>query len=112
MKKINLLFTTLFTLPSVALAQINIAQPETAKRFSSLGDIIESAFNIIIVISGIIFMIMLLVGGLQYLTSAGVEDSAVKARKLILNAVIGLVIVTTAWAAGNYVLRILGIGIS
>jgi hypothetical protein len=49
-------------------------------------------------------MILLLIGGLQYMTSAGNEEASAKAKRLILEAIIGLVIVLAAWAAGNWII--------
>lgn len=112
LKKVTPIIATILGLPGLASAQLNIKTPNSAGRFDSIGDIILNAFNIVIVIAGVIFMILLLIGGLQYLTSGGDEDNATKARKLLLNAVIGIVIIVVSWAVGNFVLRTLGIGIS
>ena len=58
--------------------------------------------------AGTIFVIMFIVGGIQYLTSAGNEESSTKAKKLLIDAVIGIVIVVAAWALADWILR--GIG--
>ena len=63
-----------------------------------------------IVIATVVFMILLLVGGVTYLTSAGNEDGTKKATKLIIDAVVGLVLVLLAWPAGLFVLSLLGQG--
>jgi len=57
---------------------------------------------------GAVFVILFLVGGVQYLTSAGNEESATKAKKLLTDAVIGLVIVLASWAVANWILNGLG----
>lgn len=94
--------------PVAALAAIDRpgGVPDQFKTFERT---IESAFNIVIVVAGVVFVILFLVGGIQYLTAAGNEDSTKKARQLMLDAVIGLVIVVTSWAVGTYVLSLLGI---
>ncbi len=58
--------------------------------------------------AGVAFVILFIVGGLQYLTSAGNEEASTKAKKLLLDAVIGIVIVVSAWAIANWVLSGLG----
>lgn len=75
---------------------------------TDLGDWIGKIFNFVIVIAGIIFVVLFLVGGIQYLTSAGNEEASGKAKKLLVDAIIGLVIVLVAYAAGKFVLDQLG----
>lgn len=65
---------------------------------------INSIFSAIITIAEIAFIILLLVGGVMYLTSMGDEAGSSKARKLMVDAVIGLVIVLVAWAAGTWII--------
>ena len=57
---------------------------------------------------GAIFVILFLVGGVQYLTSAGNEEASTKAKKLLTDAMIGLVIVLASWAVANWILNGLG----
>lgn len=94
----------------VASAQLGNTPRGIPPQFTTIANIIESAFNITIVVSGVIFVLLLLLGGVQYLTSLGNEDAVTKSRKLMINGAIGLVIVLVAFALGNYVLNLLGIG--
>jgi hypothetical protein len=86
------------------------AQPTQGVQ-GSVQDIFFSIFDIILMVSAIIFIVMFLIGGLQYLTSAGDVEQAAKSRRLLLNAAIGIGIVVTAWAISTYVLGLLGINI-
>lgn len=96
--------------PVAAVAQSTIDRPSgVPDQFKTFERTIESAFNIVIVVAGVVFVILFLVGGISYLTAAGNEDATKKARTLMLDAVIGLVIVVTSWAIGTYVLSLLGI---
>ncbi|MFY9484480.1 MAG: pilin [Patescibacteria group bacterium] len=74
-------------------------------RFQSLAQIVATIFNIVIGISGSIFMVLLLIGGIQYMTAAGNEENTTKAKKLLVDAVIGLVLTLSAWAIGTFILR-------
>ncbi|MBI2589425.1 hypothetical protein HYW32_00100 [Candidatus Berkelbacteria bacterium] len=47
----------------------------------------------------------------MYLTNAGNDEQTKKAKQLLIDAVIGMVIIVIAWAVGNYVLGLLGIGL-
>ena len=64
---------------------------------------IPSVLTIIISISGVIFIILLIIGGFMYLTGAGNEEQTGKAKKLMLDAIIGLILTLIAWAAGNWI---------
>lgn len=74
-------------------------------RFRSLAEIVATVFNIVIGISGAIFMVLLLIGGIQYMTAAGNEENTTKSKKLLVDAVIGLVLTLSAWAIGTFILR-------
>lgn len=87
-----------------------IAAPDNLPpKWSTLPDIINSLFTIVISVAGVVFIILFLVGGVQYLASAGNEDAAKKAGKLMLDAVIGIVLILISWAVGTYVLGLLGL---
>lgn len=77
--------------------------------FKDLATTISTVFNIVIAAAGAIFVILLLVGGIQYLTAAGNEESVGNARKLLINSIVGLIIVLAAWALGNWILQRVGI---
>jgi hypothetical protein len=49
--------------------------------------------NIVLGISGLIAVLFLLIGGFRYITSAGNEEVAEQAKKIIINAIIGIVII-------------------
>ncbi len=65
-------------------------------------------FNTVISLSGAIFMIMMLVGAITYLTGAGNEEQTGKAKKIMIDAVIGLVLTLSAYGIGKMVIDALG----
>ena len=73
-------------------------------RFGSVSQAVNTIFNTVIAAAAAIFVILLLVGGVQYLSAAGNEEATAKAKKLLIDAVIGLIIVLAAWAIGRFVL--------
>jgi hypothetical protein len=94
------------------IAEKALAAPTTANVSplgSDLPSIVRTLFGWAVALSGLIFVVMFLVGGIQYLTSAGNEEASTKAKKLLIDAVIGIIIVAIAWVAGNWVLKQLGI---
>ncbi|MFA5300988.1 MAG: pilin [Lutibacter sp.] len=94
-----------------ATNQITVAAPN-ALGGSVFGQdipaVISLLFNIIISASGAIFIILFLIGGIQYLFASGNEEGTGKAKKLLLDAVIGLIIVLSSWAIGTWVIKSLG----
>lgn len=99
--------------PLVASAQGTggtIGQPNVGDtRLFDFGTAITFLINTTIIVAGIAFVLLLLIGGVQYLASAGNPETAKKAQAVMLNALVGLVIVVLAYAIGTYVLRLLGI---
>lgn len=54
---------------------------------------------------GIIFLGLTLFAGFKYMTSAGNEEKAREAIRLLTNAVIGLVIILLSWAVTRFLIR-------
>ena len=88
----------------LALAQLN---PPTIGQ-SSLGfkEIIVAIGNWILTIAGALAVIYLIYGGIMYIT--GGEKGAEKARTVITNAIIGLVIIAIATTIVQLVKRTIG----
>ncbi|MBU4257169.1 pilin [Patescibacteria group bacterium] len=57
---------------------------------------------------GVIFFLLIIYGGLLWMTARGNEQQVTKAKDLIISAVIGLVIVLSAYAITKYVGGIFG----
>lgn len=70
----------------------------TTNPVSGPGGVISRAANIIALITGIGAVIMILLGGFFYVTSAGNAENASKAKARIASALIGLIVVALAWA--------------
>ena len=69
---------------------------------------IARIINVILGLLGIIFVVLTIVAGFQYMTAAGNEEKAKKALGLIKNAVIGLVIILMSWMITRFTIRQLG----
>lgn len=69
------------------------------------GDVLFGGIlNIIYFLVGATAVIMLIVGGLMYVGSAGNQETAKKARSIIVSAVIGLVIVLLAFVITQFII--------
>ena len=67
------------------------------------GDIIVDALNMAYFIGGILAVIMVIIGGLNYVTSSGDSGKTAKAKNTILYAVIGLVVIIFAFAITTFI---------
>lgn len=63
---------------------------------------IQNILNVIIGISSFIAVVFIIIGGIQYMTSAGDGGKVKKARETILYAVIGLIVCALSFAIVNF----------
>jgi len=66
-------------------------------KANPVNHIIKVATTIVAIMTAIAAVIMIIVGGLTMVTSGGNSEAVTSARKRIIYAVIGLVIVALAW---------------
>jgi uncharacterized membrane protein len=66
--------------------------------------IVETVINILSLVVGVIAVIMIIVGGLKYITSSGDSNNVNSAKNTILYAIVGLVIVAMAQFIVRFVL--------
>ena len=98
------------------LAQAGTINIGAGGQFSALNTItittiISALIVIILVIAALVFLFMLILGGIKYITSGGDKGATEAARSQITAALIGLVIVFAAWAIINLVSAFFGIDI-
>ena len=71
--------------------------------------IIGRIINIALLFLGVIVVALIIYAGFVWMTSGGNEDKVSQAKKILTNAVIGLVIILSAWGIVSFVLsRLLG----
>lgn len=83
-------------------------QNETQLTNADLTTVIGRIVKIVIGFLGLIAVVIILIGGFQWMTSGGDEDKIKNARKLMTNGVIGLFIVVIAYAIALFVMNIIG----
>jgi len=66
--------------------------------------VLQNGLNIVYFILGIIAIVIIIIGGITYATSAGNASSVTKAKNMILYAVVGFVVVISAYAITNFVI--------
>ena len=103
MKKltIGLMSIALLALPFVAFAQVGI-NTEFGTTFGlGTADLESTVVNVVqwvLGFLGLVAVIMILIGGFQWMTAGGNEEKVAGAKKVISAAVIGLIVVLLAWA--------------
>ncbi len=71
---------------------------------NSLYALMENVIDMLLIIIGIISVIMIIIGGIRYVTSAGDAGQTKSARDTVIYAVVGLVIAIMSYAIVNFVL--------
>lgn len=84
--------------------QFDSGAPSKIASLDDPGKITALIFNAVISFSGAIFMIMMLVGAITYLVGAGNEEQTGKAKKIMIDAVIGLILTLGAYGIGKMVI--------
>src|SRR5258708_28446345 len=69
-----------------------------------LNNIIHTVINLLSVVVGVVAVIMIIIGGLRYITSGGSDTSVTGAKNTILYAIIGLIIVALAQVMVRFIL--------
>ena len=68
-----------------------------------IGQIIGAVLGLV----GIVLLVLLLYGGYVYMTAGGSPEDVKKAKAILTNAIIGLVIITLAYTITGYILTAL-----
>jgi hypothetical protein len=77
----------------------------TAAGSKSIGNIVSIAVNLFSAIIGIIAVVMIMVGGVKYITSQGEPAQTAAAKNTVLYAAIGIVVVVLSQVIVRYVLN-------
>lgn len=76
---------------------------EDQNKNASSNDLVRNIVNILLFVVGALAVVMIIVGGLFYVTSQGDSSNITKAKNTILYAVIGLIVSVLAYAIVNWV---------
>ena len=80
--------------------QINTNEPYDEKFIATkLGDMIGFVLSFI----GVLFLILTIYGGINWMTAGGNEQKVEKAKTIIINAIIGLLIVLSAYTITSFI---------
>jgi type IV secretory pathway VirB2 component (pilin) len=66
--------------------------------------VLQNGLNIVYFAAGVIAVIVIIIGGIMYATSVGESGKITNAKNMIVFAVVGLVIVLSAFAITNFIM--------
>lgn len=85
-------------------------------EFAPLGNlepanIISAIIRLLLVVAAVVFFFMLVLGGIQWILSGGDKQKTEAARNQITAALVGLVVVFSAWAIAQLINALFGVSI-
>ena len=103
-----------FALPArPALAQVDLSTDlDTTNTEAGLADeelpaVIGSLINAVLAVLGIVLLLIIIYAGFLWMTAGGDSDNVGKAKTMMINAVIGLIILLAAYAIAAFVIEAL-----
>jgi hypothetical protein len=92
--------------PRIILAQVSPNVGSTLGLNSAdLGTVVIRVIQLALGFLGLIFLIMILIGGFTWMTSMGNEERLARAKKTISAAIIGTVVILLSWAIVSFVVN-------
>ena len=79
---------------------------QTADSYTLI-DMIASIINTILIFLGLVFLLLIIISGFQWMMAGGNEDTIKKAKERIKNAVIGLAVITLSFSISYFVFSVL-----
>lgn len=75
----------------------------TYNTTNDIGVVIGNIIKVVLGLLGIIFLVLTIYAGFLWMTAAGNEKSVAKAKGILVSAIIGLVIVLTAYTVTEFI---------
>jgi type IV secretory pathway VirB2 component (pilin) len=96
--------------PGAALASLGVGSDDLPSALSGtsgdLKQVIKSIINTVLGLLGFIAVIFIIYAGILYVTDGGGGDNLEKAKNIIKNAIIGIVIIIASFAIVNFAFNI------
>jgi len=70
----------------------------------SADQVLKNGLDLVYFAAGIIAVIVIIIGGIMYASSAGDAAAVTKAKNLIVFAVVGIVVILSAFAVTNFLI--------
>jgi hypothetical protein len=98
------------TLSAASSSKIDSVEiPNTGLGSSDLPTVIGSIVKVVLSVTGIILFVLFFYGGFKMLTAAGDDEKVAEGKRVIIQAIIGLLVVLVSYALATFVLdKLLG----
>ncbi len=103
------------TLTAVFAIFLSACAPQDPNKPAEIGDIVNVIKNIISLLvpaAAIAFLLMLIIGGFQFLVSGGDPKAAAGARSTLTYAIIGIILVVISWLILLLIKNITGVDVT
>jgi len=86
-------------------------------QFAPLSEItfealISSAVNLVLIVASILFVFNFLIGGIKFMLSGGNKEKLDSAKRQLMNAILGIIIIFSSWAVLGFVGEFFGVDFS
>lgn len=103
---------TALTMPAMAFAQNTDRFGVNYGSNAGLGtrdvrDTVTAIINVALGVLGIVALLIILWGGLTWMTAGGNEEKTSQARKIIASGVVGLIVIFVAYALTTFIFGVL-----
>ncbi len=71
---------------------------------ADLNKVLTAVLNVLSVLAGVIAVIMIIIAGMKYITSGGDAQAVASAKKTLIYAIVGLIVVATSQVIVHFVL--------
>ncbi len=97
-------FVPVFAQAGTAAGEAPAFIQEKTGGTGSLRTLVLTIVNYFLLFLGLLTVLMIIYGGVLYITAAGEQGKVDKAKKIIMYAVIGIIIILLSWALVNTIL--------
>lgn len=115
MKKMRNIVASILMLLTIVSVPVPVQAIETGCSLDSnsepckantdlIGGILKNVINVMLYLAGTIAVIMVVIGGIRYITSDGDSNKANQAKNTIIYAVVGIVVSLMSFAIVNFVI--------
>ena len=94
------------------MAPVPIANTNGIANFSGLEGIFQNIIQVATALAGIVFFIMLIIGGFNYLTAGADPQKAEGAKKTITYAIGGLILLVLAFLILRFIQEFTGVDVT
>ena len=100
------LYKTTMTLPGDKMYVLSTIADSNANSADSINTSVGGIIQLALSLTGLVFMIFIFYGGILWMTAAGTEKRIDRAKKIMSESIIGLLIVFLAYAITFFIINV------